>query len=125
MVHLVIGNHRPLDPVARQRSRINGAVPPPAYAADQFERMIAETRPDHVIVKEMEKWAEMRFSPSPSLRLLRFRYPVNAYLQAVRDAGAPAIPRAKASTTAVYRVDFRIWRMDLTPITTEEQWTSP
>ena len=40
--------------VARQRSRVNGAVPPPAYAADQFERMIAETKPDHVIVTTVD-----------------------------------------------------------------------
>jgi predicted dehydrogenase len=40
--------------VARQRSRTNRAVPPPAYAADQFERMIAETRPDHVIVTTVD-----------------------------------------------------------------------
>ncbi len=66
----------------------------------------------------MEQWAGMRFAPSPSLRLLRFRHPVNAYLQAVREDRSPAIPRAKASWTAVYRVDFRIWRMDLTAMTT-------
>jgi hypothetical protein len=67
----------------------------------------------------MAEWADMRFAPSPSLRLLRFRHPVNAYLQAYREGASPAIPRAKASATAVYRVDFRLWRMDLTPITAD------
>jgi predicted dehydrogenase len=40
--------------LARGRSQKNGAVPPPAYAADQFARMIAETKPDIVIVTTVD-----------------------------------------------------------------------
>jgi predicted dehydrogenase len=40
--------------VARQRSQTNGAVPPPVFAADQFERMITETKPDIVIVTTVD-----------------------------------------------------------------------
>jgi predicted dehydrogenase len=36
--------------LARQRSQTNGAVVPPGYAAADFERMLAETKPDQVIV---------------------------------------------------------------------------
>jgi predicted dehydrogenase len=36
--------------VARQRSKTNGAKIPPGYAAADFDRMIAETKPDQVIV---------------------------------------------------------------------------
>jgi predicted dehydrogenase len=36
--------------VARRRSAQNGAVVPPGYAASDFDRMLAETKPDVVIV---------------------------------------------------------------------------
>ena len=57
----------------------------------------------------------MRLRPSATVRILRFRHPVNAYLQAEREVRHPRIPRAAPSATAVYRRGFRIWRMDLTP----------
>lgn len=40
--------------LARRRSQANGAVPPPGYAADRFDRMIAETKPDIVIVTTVD-----------------------------------------------------------------------
>lgn len=39
---------------ARRRSQVNGAKPPPAYAATDFERMLRETKPDYVIVTTMD-----------------------------------------------------------------------
>lgn len=36
--------------IAQARSKANGAKVPPAYAARDFDRMIAETKPDYVIV---------------------------------------------------------------------------
>jgi predicted dehydrogenase len=39
---------------ARARSRRNRAAPPPAYLADDFNRMIAETKPDFVIVTTVD-----------------------------------------------------------------------
>ncbi|MEX2044715.1 MAG: Gfo/Idh/MocA family oxidoreductase, partial [Opitutus sp.] len=39
---------------SRRRSQQNGATPPPAYAAADFEKMIRETRPDFVIVTTMD-----------------------------------------------------------------------
>lgn len=62
-----------------------------------------------------ERWARMRLRPSATVRILRFRHPVNSYLQAERDDRHPRIPRPGASATAVYRRGFRVWRMDLTP----------
>lgn len=62
-----------------------------------------------------ERWARMRLHASATVRILRFRHPVNAYLQAERDERHPRIPRAAPSATAVYRRGFRIWRMELTP----------
>jgi predicted dehydrogenase len=36
--------------VARKRSAKNGATPPPAYAHTEFDKMVAETKPEFVIV---------------------------------------------------------------------------
>lgn len=40
--------------LARERSRASGAVPAPAYLARDFDRMVAETKPDIVIVTTMD-----------------------------------------------------------------------
>lgn len=40
--------------LARARSTANGATPPRAYAAADFDRMLAETKPDHVIVTTVD-----------------------------------------------------------------------
>jgi len=63
----------------------------------------------------IERWALMTFVPSATARIMRFTYPVNAYLQAFRQDANPPVPRPRASATAVYRMGYRIWRMDLTP----------
>jgi hypothetical protein len=61
------------------------------------------------------RWIDARFTPSRTLRVLRFAHPTNAYLQAHKDERAPEIPAPSPTTTAVYRKGFVIWRMDLTP----------
>jgi hypothetical protein len=70
-----------------------------------------------------EHWENVRFTPSPSLRLLHSRWPVNDYLQAFREGKAPTFPRrttgvapAERNTTAVYRQGFRVWRMSLSSL---------
>lgn len=65
--------------------------------------------------KEQADWGAIRLVPTPSLQVLDTSYPVNRYLQAFREGQTPEIPTPEASWTAVYRVRFRIWRMDLTP----------
>ncbi len=61
----------------------------------------------------IEQWGDVRFTPSASLRILRFDYPVNRFLQHFREDKVPSIPRAKTTATAVYRQGFAVWRMDL------------
>lgn len=61
----------------------------------------------------VERWADARLGMVPALRLLRFGHPVNAYLQALRQGEAPAVPGAAPSAVAVYRSGATIWRMDL------------
>jgi hypothetical protein len=61
-----------------------------------------------------EAWERARFTTVPAFRLLAFRYPVNAYLQSVRDEkhDHPAA-RLKAEYVAVYRRDYAIFRLPM------------
>jgi hypothetical protein len=61
-----------------------------------------------------ESWERARLAPIEALRLLSFRYPVNAYLQSVRDEDHdhPDLKR-KDTYIAIYRRDYAVWRHDL------------
>jgi len=61
-----------------------------------------------------EDWERARLEPVAAFRLLAFRYPVNAYLQTVRDEDHdhPALAR-KDTYIVVYRRDYSVWRQDL------------
>lgn len=63
-----------------------------------------------------ETWERARLVPVAALHLLAFRYPVNAYLQSVRDEAHSAHPKAKLKSewVAVYRRAFAVYRLDLT-----------
>lgn len=63
-----------------------------------------------------EAQASMRLFPSPALRMVKLAYPANAWFQASLEGEPPPIPGPEASVTAVYRQDWRIWRMDFTPV---------
>lgn len=62
-----------------------------------------------------EDWAAARLEPVAAFRLLSFRYPVNEYLQSVReeDHRHPRI-RRKDSWVAIYRRNYSVYRQDLT-----------
>jgi hypothetical protein len=79
------------------------APPAPVLSLDELSRV------------DPERWPGAVLTPSETLRLLRFEYPVNAYLQAFKDDEAPSIPRPSPTAVAVYRQGWTIWRMDLTP----------
>ena len=61
-----------------------------------------------------ESWEKARLAPIEAFRLLSFRYPVNAYLQSVRDEdhNHPDLKR-KDTYIAIYRRDYSVWRHDL------------
>ena len=61
-----------------------------------------------------EAWAGLRLFASSTFRFEAFEYPVNAYFQAVIDGAAPPVPEPRWSATAIYRQDWRIWRMGFT-----------
>jgi hypothetical protein len=61
-----------------------------------------------------EAWERARLTPVAALRLLAFRYPVNAYFQSVRDESHDHPPLTRKDTyLAIYRRDYTIWRHDL------------
>lgn len=53
------------------------------------------------------------FKASEALRLFAFEYPANAYLQAFYEDRSPNIPGPEASSVAVARSGYTIWRFDL------------
>jgi Putative DNA-binding domain len=101
-------------------------IPRPGFCVDlaRLERAVAQVfdEPEVPPLSESvlgsipeEAWERARLSAIPGFRLLAFRYPVNAYLQTVRDDDHDH-PKARAKNTwvAVYRRDYSVWRLDLT-----------
>jgi Putative DNA-binding domain len=61
-----------------------------------------------------DAWPGLRLRPIAAFRLLELRYPVNAYLQAVRDGTRrPARPRREDGWLAVFRRSYRVRRLEL------------
>ena len=62
-----------------------------------------------------EKWQDAVLRPVAAFRLLAFRYPVNAYLQTVKDENHDH-PRARLldEWVVVYRRDYGVFRLALT-----------
>jgi hypothetical protein len=71
--------------------------------------------PDALARIRPEDWSRVRLSPSPSLALHDFAYPVDAFYQAFRDDGEPDWPSAEPSAVAVHRSGFSVYRLDLDP----------
>lgn len=74
----------------------------PAWPAEEVARM-----PEAA-------WASAVLRPIAAFRVLAFAYPVNAYLQSVKedDHDHPEARRAE-SWVAVYRKNYEVWRLDL------------
>jgi len=61
----------------------------------------------------MERWGDVRLQTIPALRLLQLDYAVNTYITAVREDRHMDIPAATPAFVAVYRHNYRVWRVDL------------
>ncbi len=61
----------------------------------------------------IERWGDVRLQTIPALRLLQLNYPVNAYISAVREDRHMDTPVAAPAYVAVYRHNYRVWRIDL------------
>ena len=72
-------------------------------------------QPEAVAAVPPETWETARLRTVDAFRLLAFRYPVNAYLQSVRDDNHDhPKPRLKHTWVAVYRRDYSVYRLELT-----------
>ncbi len=78
------------------------APPSPAWPAEEIAEIPEAAWPGAVLV------------PSAALRVGSFAYPVNAYLQSVKDENHdhPATGR-QPTWIAVYRKNYEVWRLDL------------
>jgi hypothetical protein len=74
----------------------------PAWPAEEVARLPEEA------------WAAARLEPIAAFRLGAFGYPVNAYLQSVKDENHdhPGTGR-QATWTAVWRKNYEVWRLNL------------
>lgn len=92
-----------------------GAV---AIVERAIQDVFDERRVDRISIEKLkaipsESWNRMQLQLTPALRLLRLDYPVNDYISAVREDRHSDIPAPKATHVAVYRIDYRVWRTDL------------
>ena len=99
-------------------------LPRPAFCAElaQLEHAIAlvfdaaesDALDAEAVAAMGEGVAQLRLRPIEAFRLLSFRYPVNAYLQSVRDDSHdhPRIA-AKSNWLAVFRRDHAVRRLEL------------
>jgi hypothetical protein len=62
-----------------------------------------------------DRWPQARLVPVPSLRLLRFRFPVHAYFSAVRRKQDTPIPPAADTLLAVIRRQYVVRHYPLSP----------
>jgi putative DNA-binding protein len=97
----------------------------PAFCHDlaRLEQAVAEVfdeaeekalRADEIAAVPEAAWERARLVPIAAFRLLAFRYPVNPYVQSVRDGDhAHPLPRRRDTWVAVYRREYAVWRQDL------------
>ena len=71
-------------------------------------------RAEEIAAVPEEAWENARLVPIAAFRLVALRYPVNAYVQSVRDEDhAHPIMRRRDAWVAVYRRQYTVWRQDL------------
>jgi hypothetical protein len=81
---------------------------------DVFDAPLAE--PIHVEDLEaipIKRWGDIHLQTIPALRLLQLQYPVNTYITAVREKYQTNVPPPTPAYVAVYRHNYRVWRVDL------------
>jgi putative DNA-binding protein len=81
-----------------------------AFDAEETPALSAEA----IAALAEDAWEDARLQTVAGFRLLALRYPVNAYLQSVRD-GRHDHPstRRKDGWVVVYRKDYAVWRLEL------------
>jgi hypothetical protein len=62
-----------------------------------------------------DEWERTTLKVNPALRLLKLRYPANAYMTSVRRGERPRIPRPRATQAIVFRRGYQVFRRDQEP----------
>lgn len=62
-----------------------------------------------------DDWQRVRLTTVPALRLLKLRYPANDFMNAVRGARKPRIPRPRPTFVIVYRRGYQVCRRNQEP----------
>jgi putative DNA-binding protein len=70
--------------------------------------------PEAIAAVPSDSWEKVRLKPIRAFRLLNFRYPVNAYLQSVKEGTAHPSMRRKNNWVVVFRRNYTLWRLDVT-----------
>jgi Putative DNA-binding domain len=60
-----------------------------------------------------DRWGQLPFKTIPAFRLLTLAYPVNACITALRREKPFDIPAAGQTHVAIYRKNYKVWRVDL------------
>lgn len=119
-----------VDFLDRTRSEYFGEEPPPDWASFLVELARLELAIDDVFdgpgieglsagIAETiaaipcDAWGELQLAPAPSLRLLAFEFPVNAYFTAFRRGESPDLPGPQASYLLLTRLNFVVRRHEL------------
>jgi len=63
-------------------------------------------------------WERVKLRVTPSLVLLKLRYPANAFMTALRRGEKPRLPKPRATHVIVFRRGYQVFRRDQEP----EQW---
>ncbi len=74
----------------------------------------AELTADEIAKVAQADWQFARLRPITALQLHAFQYPVNDYLQAVRDNSPRPATRQQPGWVVVYRKKYSVWRLALT-----------
>jgi hypothetical protein len=98
----------PWAPFAAELARLEWALVEAVHApsTSRFEPRALASVPG-------DAWNDVRFVASPTLRVLRFRYPVNAFFQSFREGREPTLPELGESAVAVHREELALTRLEL------------
>lgn len=77
------------------------------------ERQLEPVLFDELQAIPPQGWHRVRLRTIPALRLVQLPYPVNDYISAVRENRRIDIPDAGSSFIVIYRLAYRVWRMEL------------
>ncbi|MFQ6005345.1 MAG: putative DNA-binding domain-containing protein [Woeseia sp.] len=81
---------------------------------DVFDaRRVEPIQFEDLTVIPIDRWGDVRLQTIPALRLLQLNYPVNTFITAVREDRQMDVPGETLGFVAVYRHEYRVWRIDL------------